>query len=109
MLNEVFEDDDLYKMKGGSSNGSLGKKASDENIFRGMESPSQTAIRMEDIDSSLKLHNTLKNKFSLTQLAKTRMSIKNATSKKGFNPASPTKVNISDLKNLQANLDCQLT
>jgi hypothetical protein len=70
-----------------------------------MESPSATALRMEEMDSNLKLHNTLKNKFSLTQLAKTRMSLKNATSKKGFNPASPSKVNIADLKNLQANLD----
>lgn len=63
--------------------------------------------RLTNIGSSSKLHSTLKNKFSLTQLAKTRMNMTNA-SKAAFNPSSPTKVTITDLKNLQANLDEQL-
>ena len=103
ILNDVFEDEDLFKMKGGSSHGSLGNKASDENLFKRIESPSATALRINALAESPSkyLHSTLKNKFSLTQLAKTRMNLTNA-SKEIF---SPTKVNIADLKNLQANLD----
>lgn len=65
ILNDVFEDDELFKMKGGSSNGSLGRKASDDK-FR-IESPSMAnGIRIMDSDGPSKLHSTLKNKFSLT-------------------------------------------
>lgn len=104
ILDDVFEDD-LFKMKGGSSHGSLGNKGSDENIFRGVESPTATALRIGNIES-LQLNNSaLKNKFSLTQLAKTRMNLTNAKSKAAFDPTAKVTVNVTDLKNLKANLD----